>query len=323
MLIRNNLYLSNCDSVYRRSKEDIKSRIIWGLAFAEKIIITPNMIIDNNGIDDVFNSGKIYKYLKNNGVERIILRHNHSSEELCLSDYFKNLHGDYFLSSIQKSKKSLNGAERSEIERRVDAMDKLFLREFNCVHERHIVGPKDLSSKIFALLNSYAENHGNSKDNSGKIIPHKVIESLLGSDDMKSRSEWYNYANNTARDPVLSEIIKYEILDPAYNDVLTKHKESFVLDRLPSGTKLASGILLGGIAYRKEISTVIKLLKTLNYVHTLANDGVISWFIEMAEEDVAEFFMDHVVESLRATKTWENMHQKLAKNIGIGIKYES
>ena len=50
MLFKEKMYLSNCDSVRELSIEETRKRLLIGLVFGNGIILSPNILFDNQGV---------------------------------------------------------------------------------------------------------------------------------------------------------------------------------------------------------------------------------------------------------------------------------
>ena len=64
MLFKEKIFLANCDSIRKLDSEALWKRIRIGLIFADGIILSPNMLIDNKQIYRAFTIMKGISYHK-------------------------------------------------------------------------------------------------------------------------------------------------------------------------------------------------------------------------------------------------------------------
>lgn len=317
MLVNSNLYLSNCDSVHQRSAEEFRKRVVWGLAFSEKIVLTPNIIIDNPGSEQVFKSHNISKYLLEN-PGKIILRHNHTAKNICFSDYFSEREDDYVLSGINGSprKRDLSSSQKNSIEKRMENLDEIF-DKFGAMHDPMYLEQNLLSAQINRIIDDREKNMSNKSEDD--LLFNGDLDILRSADGFRSRSEWYEFLRqNYGKNPSTLEKIRSEIIDPAYNYIMIKQSEAFALDRIKPG--IFPEIVLFEHAYHGELVIVKKVFNTIRFVHTLGVDGVISWLLDYSKEKAVEYIADHGTEFISTTRTWDGMHNKMLNHIGVGIK---
>ena len=44
------IFLSNCDSIKKSSSDEVRKRILIGIVFGNGIILSPNILLENNGL---------------------------------------------------------------------------------------------------------------------------------------------------------------------------------------------------------------------------------------------------------------------------------
>jgi hypothetical protein len=121
-----NLYLASCDSVHKRPHVGIRKRFVCGLLLAQRVILTPPMVIDNEGLDELFADPLIIRYLGGR-PGRLILRHYHNAD-VVLVDYFRELDGGFIVSNGGSGpcrKYQMSAAQRFEMEQRPARLDRL------------------------------------------------------------------------------------------------------------------------------------------------------------------------------------------------------
>jgi hypothetical protein len=317
MLVNSNLYLANCDSVNKRSNEEFRKRVVWGLAFAEKIILTPNIIIDNISSEQAFKSRNVLKYLIEN-PGKIILRHNHTAKNICFSDYFSEREDGYVFSGVDGSprKCDMSHSQKIFMEKRMDNIDVLF-DQLGAEHDPMYLEPDLLSTQVRKMIDEYEKTI--KKTHTEDCLSDKDFDILRSFDGLHSRSEWYkNLKDNYGSDTDSIAKICSEIVDPAYNNVMTRQSEAFATDIIKPG--FFPEIVLFEHAYHDELGIAKNIFNAIRFVHTLGVDGVMSWLIDYSKEKGAEYIYDHGSEFIFATQAWNGMHNKMLKHIGVGIK---
>lgn len=314
LLIKSNLYLANCDPVRKLSRNELKSRLNWGLAIADKIIISPNMLIDYPEIMDFFTHG-ISGNILSKDKSRIILRHTHNAEKICFVDYYENLEGDYFFSgSISKSKKTLSNSEITATKYRLSLIDKI---ADDLEHKRLNINEKSLSESIAKYIEKYTQKNIPNE----KSIPYPVIKNLLEKNkNTTSRSQWYQYINSHPEIEKYLETIKYEIIDPAYNDIHIITGEAFSTDCVTGTLPLLADSALFLEAHQEKINNAIKALKYIHWVHTLGASGVIMLLKDIYEEEAGEKIIDKLKKNIEASSSWKAIYPKLRNHLGISVK---
>jgi hypothetical protein len=53
MILRERLFLANCDSVRQLSPDEMGKRLLLGAAFGEGVVMSVNLLLDNQGMADV------------------------------------------------------------------------------------------------------------------------------------------------------------------------------------------------------------------------------------------------------------------------------
>lgn len=321
MLVDTALYLANCDSVHGRTAAELRERLIWGLAFADRVILTPNIIIDNPEIDALFQSHTVRTYLERN-PGKLVIRHNHSRREICFVDYFDRLPADFIVSSHPQGprKRDLPGHHVSRIKGRLSNVDALFER-FAARHEKVALRPDSLSNGIRSSLAGFSPEAGGGAG--GAALTARDLDRIRASDGagLHSRSAWYHFLRGEfAAEPAKFERIRSEIVDPAYNNLFVNQGEAFASDRIKG---LSLGIqegLLFRRAHEREFNVIRDVIRIARFVHTLGVDGAVGWLVDLGKEQVRDYLAEHGEETVTASRTWQRMHARLIRYIGVGIK---
>ena len=320
MLVRSALYLANCDSVRRLSSEEILKRLTWGLVFAEKIVLTPNILIDNPDMDACLQGGVVGKYLMAKpGL--VVLRHNHSQKQLSVLDHFGEAREDYIVSHVSpdsatvKKKRDLTSSELNTIEARLDRLD-AFLAKIQAQHERIALVPGALSGEIAERLQSYkaATALGG--------IGEAQLECLMDHGALSSRSDWYRHVGEEfSNDAHTERVVRLELVDPAYNSLFIRSGEAFASDsirRFDLPALLTTALAMR--VYDRPIEVARQAIRMAQFVHTSGLSGVLGWAKEYGTEYFAEAMAEKARAGLGSVSTWAKMERRLTQWIGVEIK---
>lgn len=315
-VLKSNLYLSNCDSVHGRNKDELFERAVWGLALGKKIIITPNMIIDNPNIHNIFYENTVKRFLYNN-PGKIIIRHNHHKDKICLKDRFDSLDEDFIFSAhpSKPTKKTFPKEDLYAYSSNIEKLD-LFFEEIDAEHQKVGLTESSLYCKILCAMKTQSEKNNNNFI-SNDIFEEK-IEFYKKNRKLVSRSDWYNFSEKEF--PEISDKIKFSFIDPCYNDLFIREKEVYATDRAKSGSLIFSKALLVKETHQKKIDTAKGILKLIRFVHTFPIDGISYIINEYIGEEIKEDLKDRVLDYVQTTETWQKMYGKILGQIGLGLK---
>ena len=126
MLFKEKILLSNCDSVKKHSENEIKKRLLVGLVFGNGIVLSPNILFDNIGIQTVLNQKNVIKFLNEEGLGEFIIRGFNIGDIKSASEYFEKLPNSYAVSSLNgKLKGELSAIELSILNKKIITLDKI------------------------------------------------------------------------------------------------------------------------------------------------------------------------------------------------------
>lgn len=320
MLVRSALYLANCDSVRRLSSEEISKRLTWGLVFAEKIVLTPNILIDNPNMDACLQRGIVGKYLMANpGL--VVLRHNYSQKQLSVLGHFREVPEDYIVSHVStdgtavKKKRDLTPSQLEAIETRLARID-AFLENIQAQHERIVLVPGALSVEIAGRVQGYKD--ATMPDG----ISEEFLARLVGRAGLSSRSDWYRHIGEEfANDADTARVLRVELVDPAYNSLFIRSGEAFASDdirrlKLPA---LLTTVLVARV-YNRPIEVAREAIRMAQFVHSGGLSGLLGWAKEYGTEYFAEAMVEKTRAGLEGISTWARMERGVAKWIGVEIK---
>lgn len=319
MLFKEKLLLSNCDSVRMLSTEDIRKRFLTGLTFADGVILAPNTLIDNTGINSIISKKNILKYLNEEGLGKFVVRAPNLNDDFRLIDYFNALPGGYIVSSLPGNprKSDLTRDQLDTIAKRLDLTQNA-LDQINPVFEDANIGPDSLKNEIAKRIAS-DESIGNYFDSDGERILF-----LRQSESVVSRSQWYefsdNYFNETSR--IESIRFKSEVIDPAYNSLFAISGEGFLQDNIKVINNVPEILLDSGVvlkSLRKEIKFIEYPIKTFELISSMGAGELLKFITDEALCYIEDKLQDKGKKYL-SRKNWFGMYDVIKNKIGLEVK---
>lgn len=319
MLLKIALYLANCDSVQKRPLKELKKRIVWGLVVAERIVVTPHILLDNKGIEQVLGHPDIARYLKHH-PHKLLVRHHGAQDVFSCRRYFDGRDGEFIVSSVAGSprKRELTAAQQNEVHQRLDRLDDL-LQGFKVGFERHDLTEHALTAEIRGRLNAYRVEEAESTDR--PQIGEREIDSLNPQDRPMSRSAWYQHLQEVIPDPAKRLRLTTELVDPAYNSLFIERGQAFAADRIPVlgfVPEVGLDLLQKGAAYARELHWAKTAWGKAKLIHTLGTSGVVEWMKDIGTDMAKDWFLKHS-ESIVAA-SWRSLYLHTLDYIGVEIK---
>lgn len=313
MLFREKMYLANCDSTRRLEPAELRKRMLLGLVFADGVLLTPNILLDNQGFDSLLAERSVIKYLNEEGLGKFVIRGFNLHGLSSMSDYYEKLPSSYVLSSLPGSptKGDLGATEEREFRDRLRRLDQV-LHRFQPVFES-VEGSKSLTSEVHRrVLQEPAELWREGER-------EQFIE---GTRQLISRSEWYRYSEALfASDPERSERIRRTLLDPAYNSLFVSEQEVFAQDRIRYLGGLPERLLLPGVAIRalrRELGMLEGALRLFEVVASAGSGELLRFLADEALGYIEDKAQEQGVEFL-SRRNWFGLYPWLQRKIGIEV----
>ena len=309
MIIKEPLYLSNCDSVRAMPREELRKRVLVGAAFANGIVVSPNLLIDNAEIAETLGLPSLSGWFTGEGA--LLVRGMFEGDRICLVDYFNALPGGHVFSRFDgRSKDTLTDAERDTLLRDLDRLDRM-LDNFSARFCPIPRDPKSLSREITKRL---------AREPDAKALLDDA-GALPADGTLVSRSEWYGHVDAALPDTVQRDRVKTCVIDTSYNALFVVRGEAFAMDRMPVLDCLPGALLDAAVeirSYRKEIDNIYTAARVLSFAYTAGIDGMAA-----ALSDIALDALEDKAKELGKTwldrRNWFGLYPHLTRRIGVEV----
>lgn len=308
------MFLANCDSVRRLSRNELLKRFVLGATFANGVILTPSLLLDNVHFVDVLSRGNIEKWYMGEGAQTIAIRTPGADSTSSMTDYFEALPSSYILNRFQgKSKGQLDRLERMDIRDDLIALDRLLVRYQPQTDSRSLL-PTSLSDSILAGK-TFARWRASSSESSDQL---EGMIRVAG--ELHSRSAWYAAADRFLGNGAAQ--FRTEVIDTAYHGLFVRKGEAFALDRINVLDRMPAPLLNASItmrSLRKEYQYIGYAVSAFNLVSAFGanellkyvTDEAVGYFEEKAQEQGFSWVN---------RRDWFGLYSKLTKSIGIELK---
>lgn len=315
MLFKEKLLLSNIDSVRGLDAQEVRKRVLTGLTFADGVVVSPNVLIDNPAMLGVLAQKNVVRYLNEEGAGKFVLRGFGIHHDATLMDYFSRLPPNFILSSLpgQPTKGSLTPQQEGEFLRHLAHMQRA-LGAIQIGHQSLKLQPDSLSREIERRLNDMAalELFG---------FPDQLMKFRDGLATCVSRSDWYAFARASVGEGAFDQV-RVELIDPAYNSLFVMPNEGFLQDNIRFMSGVPEIILDTGVTFRalrREFGLLTWPLKAFELISSGGISDLAKWatdeamgYLEGKAQDKGIEFMDR--------KNWFGMYPRLRNFLGLELK---
>lgn len=311
MLFKEKILLSNCDSVKKHSQDEIRKRLLVGLVFGNGIVLSPNILFDNYGIQSVLSQKNVIKFLNEEGLGEFIVRGFNIGDIKSASEYFDKLPNNYAVSSLNgKLKGNLSISELNSIKQKTATLDEI-IEKINPTFENASISQDSLTNEIRARISS---SYFKSDEEFNKFLDYTK--------NFSSRSEWYSYVETNQRKQFNSDTLKQEIIDPAYNSLFVNEGEGFVQDNIETLLHIPEKILSAGVSYksiRREIELLDYPIKAFEIISSLGSTELLKIITDEALGYIEDKTKDTGL-SFFSRKNWFGLYPVLRNKMGVEIK---
>jgi hypothetical protein len=314
MLFRERMFLANCDTVRQLPAAEIEKRFLLGVTFAQGVIVTPSLLLDNQGFSEVLKRPNLYHWYREEGLGTLTVRSPSQHHFMTMEDYFDGLPGGYRLARCGgKPKQELTSDEVKQVLVDLRSLDKNLV---DFVPTRQALALKsDALTKAIIASPTFA-----AWKQSPSAFSDQFDQLLDQADGLNSRSAWYqaaeqNFGEDTAR-------FKTEVIDSAYHGLFVGSGEAFAADRIPVLERIPARILDAGLfirSLRKEKEMIDYAIKGFDLI-TAFGGGEIAKFLL---DEAISYVEDKVEDTSMAwfsRRNWFGLYPKLTSSMGVEIK---
>jgi len=323
VLFKEKLLLSNCDSARKLSSEEVRKRFLTGLTFADGVVLTPNVLIDNVDVHKLIARKNVVKYLNEEGYGKFIVRGFGLNGQLSLIDYFNNLPDDFIFASLRGNpvKSEVSGSQLDMLLTRLELTQDA-LNRVNAKVEPLSITKDSLRDEICVRISdelAVGSQIGNFFDSDGEraLFVNQSSESV-------SRSHWYRLSDKYFGKKSQVEAIRFktEIIDPAYNSLFAVKGEGFLQDNIKVINDIPEVILDAGVTFkslRNEIKYIEYPIKAFELISSLGAGELAGFLTDEAMGYVEGKFKDKG-EGYLSRKNWFGMYDVMKNKIGLEVK---
>lgn len=288
-----------------------------GLSFAQGVILSPNVLVDNSDIQSCLSQRNVIKYLNEEGIDSFVIRGFGLSSTFSVLDYFQALPDDYIFSSVVGSPKKceLSVQQEADLIARLQATDRA-IQQFSPQVESIQLSADALRTELFVRL----------ADDALRTRHFEDIESFerfrIETAHMSSRSQWYQVSDMSADIVSTPEAFKAELIDPAYNSLFVKRGEAFVQDDIRVLSGLPTPILDGTVllkSFRNERAVLDYGLTAIEWISSLGSTELMRFLTDKAL-DYCEQKVQASGEAFLSRKNWFGMYDVMRRKLGLEIK---
>lgn len=321
MLFKEKVLLSNGDSVICRESDEIKKRLLMALAFSNGVILSPNILLDNNGIDDILSSRNIKDYVNNCDSPSFIIRGRNITSIGSIENYFDSCEDEYIISSLPGSpkKKDLKESQLSAFKAKLRNVD-LQLKDINPTYINTDFEKDSLRKEIYSRLieNDIWEKYFKNENQYGLFIDETK--------EICSRSSWYDYNKKEIakflNDKISIDQFKMEIIDTSYNYVYTGTSDAFIQDDIKYLSVFPIELFEGAVSikrHREKIENIKFYIDLIQFVSSLGTDQI----MKVIANEALEYLEDKAVEKgfeILSRRNWFGLYPKLRNHMGVEVK---
>ena len=312
MLLKEAMFLSNCDSVRSLGVEELTKRVLIGAMFARGVIATPSLLLDNPHMLMVLERRNLQDWLAGSQGGGLVLRGPAGHVGMRLRDYFDALPPDYILSRCGgRTKQQLSFLERRDIEDDLKRLD-LILARVPRPPEPVALRPSSLTEAI---------QQGSSLAQWRETSSDALSTMLKGTDTLNSRSAWYKAAGD-AFDPATAARFQAEVIDPAYHGLFVRKGEAFAMDRIAVIDALPPQLLDATTSFRllrRKTEFIGHAISLFNLVSAAGTNQLLAHLTDEAIGFVEDKMQDKGM-GWASRRNWFGLYPALIRKIGVEIR---
>jgi hypothetical protein len=309
MILKQRLFLANCDSVRQLAQDEVAKRLLLGAAFANGVVLSVNLLIDNHGMADVLARPDLESWYREEGAGSLALRGMFAGDSLSLVDYFRDLPPTFRLSRLGgRAKADMQPAEQDAILRDLDRIDQLLAL--------YQAGTSPVPRAPDALARAVTRRLGRNPGADDLLAQAGIDPAAL-----VSRSDWYQALAQSGLPAAERDKLRISIVDAAYNSLFVRRGEAFAMDRMKVLGNLPRPLLSGSVNlrnYRREIGHLRTGARVFSFISSLATeevmrvltDAAVGYLEDKAQEKGFGWF---------DRRNWFGLYPRLVNQIGVEI----
>lgn len=314
MLFKERMFLANCDTVRQLPAAEIEKRFLLGVTFAEGVVVTPSLLLDNRGFTEVLKRPNLHRWYQEEGLGTLTIRSPTKIAFTTMVEYFESLPPGFRLARCQgRAKCELTADELHNLIGDLKLLDRR-IAEFSANKQTLALAPEALTS---AIDNSETLKAWRRSSTENSELCDSIFEQ---SADLNSRSAWYQAAEDRFGD--LAPQFKTEVIDTAYHSLFVGAGEAFAADRIPVLERVPSRILDAGLmirTLRKEKELLDYAIKGFDLITAFGAGEIVKYLL-----DEAVSYVEDKVEDTSygwfSRRNWFGLYPKLVSRMGVEIK---
>lgn len=314
MLFKEPMFLANCDTVRQLPAAEIEKRFLLGVTFAQGVIVTPSLLLDNRGFAEVLKRPNLHRWYSEEGFGTLTIRSPTAAGASSMLDFFESLPASYRLARCGgKQKNDLTTDERQALVADLQFLDK---RLCDFKPKRHVLSlTPDALTKVLTNSSTFAAW----RTESNKTSDH--MDALLArSEDLTSRSAWYHAVEHEIGAD--AQRFKTEVVDSAYHGLFVVAGEAFAADRIPVLEKIPPRLLDAGLmirSLRQEKEFLDYAIKGFDLITAFGAGEIAKFLVDEAMSYVEEKAQDTSL-GWFTRRNWFGLYPKLVSRMGVEIK---
>lgn len=322
MILKEKLFLANCDSVRRLSEQEVRARFMAGVLFADGVVLSPNLLMDNPSIISLLSSDAVQRWFKSDrhNESKLVIRGFNLGSELSLAEYFTALDDNYVVSQLGGvAKKDLTSEQWNHMMKALKKADET-LSSYQPAVVALPKQPGALTEHIHSRLKSPSALAAAERQR--HVHLHTLALAEQGGLPLGSSSDWYAALGTLAVPATQRDQFRLEVVDACYNGLFVAPGEAFVMDRIAGLSRFPPWLLESGIAIgsRRETLAALKTGYDLfSFISTLGSEELAKLLAEKALEYVEEKAREQGV-SWCARRNWFGLYPTLTQLMGVELK---
>lgn len=322
MILKEKLFLANCDSVRQLNEQEVGARFMAGVLFADGVVLSPNLLIDNPAIVSMLASDNVQRWFKRDehNESKLMIRGFNLEQGLSLVNYFENLDDNYVVSQLGGiSKGGLTSNQASQIKTQLEQAGEVLES-----YQPSIVSlekkPGALSEQIRLRLES--ASHLEAAEDQRSVHQQTLALVEQSGKPLGSRSDWYLALSPLEIPAIQRDQFRLEVIDASYNGLFVGEGEAFVMDRIALLSHLPRWLLDTGISIgsrREELATLKAGYDLFSFISTLGSEELASIIADKALEYAEEKAKASGI-SWCERRNWFGLYPKLTRFMGVELK---